>query len=373
MCRIRGENLLVKAAVMNEPFKPIEIRDFPVPKLEHGSILLKTIASEICGTDLHLFKGHLPEVPYPIIPGHVSVGIVESINGEIIDLTGKTIDKGDTITFLDVNETCNNCWYCLVAKTPTKCPHRKIYGITYSAKKPPHLLGGWAEYIYLKPGVKIIKIHDDLEPLSFMAGGCALPTAIHAIDRANIRFGDTIAIQGCGPVGLWLTVIAKFSGAFKVILLGSPPLRLEFGKKIGSDLTIDIKDLRPKERVNKILDMSEGRGADITIEATGTPNAIPEGLEMTRDGGKYIILGQYTNVGDVEINPHIHINKKHLEIKGVWGTDFSHLYRAVDFLSIIQKRMSLDEFITNICSIEDVQKGLEAVERLTTIKTIIKP
>ncbi len=372
MCIIRGENLLVKAAVMSGPFKPIEIRDFPVPKLEHGAILLKTIASEICGTDLHLFKGHLQEVPYPIIPGHVSIGIVEKLNGEIIDQAGNIINKGDTITFLDVNETCNNCWYCLVAKTPTKCPNRKVYGITYSAKKPPHLLGGWAEYIYLKPGVKIIKIHDDLEPLSFMAGGCALPTAIHAMDRANIKFGDTIAIQGCGPVGLWLTIIAKFSGAFKVILLGSPPLRLEFGKKVGSDVTIDIKDLEPKERIDKILDVSEGRGADVTIEATGTPNAIPEGFEMTREGGKYIILGQYTNVGEVEINPHIHINKKHLTIKGVWGTDFSHLHRAVKFLLMVQKKIPIDEFITNIRSIENAQEGLEDVERLSTIKTIIK-
>jgi threonine dehydrogenase-like Zn-dependent dehydrogenase len=364
---------LVKAAVMNAPLDPLKICDFPNPRLEKGAVLLQTIASEVCGTDLHLYKGHLPEVPYPIIPGHVSVGVVESIKGKIVDQTGNNIDEGDTVTFLDVNETCNNCWYCLIAKTATKCPYRKVYGITYSAKEPPYLLGGWAEKIYLKPGVKIIKIPDNLKPLSFMAGGCALPTAIHAIDRANIRFGDTVAIQGCGPVGLWLTILAKYNGAFKTALLGSPSLRLSFGKMVGSDLTIDIKDFGPKERVSRVLDISEGRGADITFEATGSPTAITEGFEMTREGSKYIILGQYTNAGNIEINPHIHINKKHLEINGVWGTDFSHLYRAVDFLSIIQGKIPLDKFITNIYSIKDAQKGIEALEKLTTIKTIIKP
>ncbi len=358
---------------MKAPLSPLELRDFPDPKLEKGALLMGTIASEVCGTDLHLYKGRLPEVPYPIIPGHVSVGVVEKINGDIFDSKRNAIKLGDVITFLDVNETCNDCWYCLVAKISTKCPNRKVYGITYSARDPPHLLGGWAEKIYLKPGVKIIKIPEGLDPLTFMAGGCALPTAIHAIDRANIRLGDTVAIQGCGPVGLWAAVLAKLRGAFKSIVLGSPFLRLRMAKKLGADLTIDIKEFDPKERVDKVKDFTEGRGADVTIEATGSPDSITEGCQMTRDGGNYVIAGQYTNTGNVEMNPHNHINKKHMEIRGIWGTDFSHLYRAIDFLSSYQKKFPLNEFVTGSRSIEEAQKALEDVEKLRSIKTIMKP
>lgn len=358
---------------MNAPLLDLELRDFPEPKLEPGATLLKTIASEVCGTDVHLYRGHLPDVPYPIIPGHINVGEVEKINGNVLDINGNTIKLGDIITFLDVNETCNDCWYCLVAKASTRCPHRKVYGITYSSKDPPHLLGGWAEKIYLKPNVKILRIPKDLKPLSFMASGCALPTAIHAIDRADINFGDTVAIQGCGPVGLWISILAKLCGALKTVVLGSPVLRLKKAKQLGADITIDIDQFNSEERVNEVKSFTEGRGADITIEATRSPASIPEGLEMTRDVGKYIIVGQYTDVGTVEINPHHHINRKHLEIKGVWGSDFSHLYRAVKFLPFFQKRCSLEEFITKIRNLDEAQKALEDVEKLRTVKTIITP
>ncbi|MFW9856727.1 MAG: zinc-binding dehydrogenase, partial [Candidatus Thorarchaeota archaeon] len=343
---------MVKTAVLTKQ-GTIELREQPKPELEQGAILLKTAYSEVCGTDIHLQKGHLSGVPYPIIPGHVSTGIISEMKGRITDVDGVPLKIGDPVTFSDVHETCNSCWYCLVAKASTLCPKRKVYGITYSANEG--LLGGWSQYIYLKPGVKIVKLPSTSFMRAYMAAGCGLPTAIHAIQRSEIRLGDTVAIQGSGPVGLMTALCAKLSGAFHVILLGGPQHRLDIARKFGIETLINIIERDPKTRVQEVIDITRGKGADVTIEATGVPSAIKEGMEMTRNGGTYTIVGQYTNAGDIDINPHLHINRKHLTIRGSWGSDFEHLYHAVrlvekyldilPFESIITREYSLDEAV----------------------------
>src|SRR5262249_43761813 len=151
---------------MPGPNEPLRIEQFPTPKLEPGAALLRTLYSEVCGTDVHLHHGKL-DVPSPIIPGHVSVGVVEAAGGRLKDIHGNDIKEGDIVTFLDVAETCNNCYYCLVARQPTRCPSRKVYGITYSAKDV--LLGGWADAIVLKPAVKIMTLPPRPAPQTFHA------------------------------------------------------------------------------------------------------------------------------------------------------------------------------------------------------------
>jgi D-arabinose 1-dehydrogenase-like Zn-dependent alcohol dehydrogenase len=151
---------MYRAAVMVAPGLPLEVRDYPAPEMEPGSVLLQTIFSEVCGTDVHLHHGRLAGVPYPIIPGHVSVGRISAMAGEVRDVEGELLHSGDVVAFLDVHETCGRCWYCLVAKASTRCPSRRVYGITYSADEG--LLGGWSEAIYLKPGVKVIKLPEGL-------------------------------------------------------------------------------------------------------------------------------------------------------------------------------------------------------------------
>ena len=316
---------MIKAAYMNEN-GTVEVKHLPIPEPAPGAVLLKTAYSEVCGTDVHLQKGLLAGVPYPIIPGHVSTGTIEAVNGEVRDIDGLMLKAGDPVTFFDVHETCNNCWYCLVAKAATRCPERKVYGVTYSAHEG--LLGGWSQYIYLKPGVKIVKLTNPSALKTFIAGGCGLPTAVHAIERADIRLGDTVAVQGAGPVGLMAAVLAKLRGAFHVIVVGAPAHRLAIAEAFGIETTIDVMDADPDARVQKVKDLTHGRGADVTIEATGVPSAVKEGMEMTRDGGVYVVVGQYTNAGDVQINPHLDINKKHLSVRGTWGSEFRHFYLA---------------------------------------------
>nr|NIO72122.1 alcohol dehydrogenase catalytic domain-containing protein [Anaerolineae bacterium] len=265
---------MVKAAVMGAPQEPLEVREFPQPELEPGAILLETIYSEVCGTDVHLHHGQLAGVPYPIIPGHVSVGRIARLAGEVMDVEGNALHEGDVVTFLDVHETCGKCWFCLVAKATTRCPSRRVYGITYSADEG--LLGGWSQAIYLKPGVKVIRLPEELTPERFIAAGCGLPTAVHALERAQVQLGDSVAVQGSGPVGLSAAILAQLSGATQVIVVGAPQARLEMALAIGADHVVDIEQYGPEERVALVREWTGGRGADITIEATGNPAAVRE-------------------------------------------------------------------------------------------------
>jgi L-iditol 2-dehydrogenase len=362
---------MYKAAVMVAPDKPLEMREFPEPEMEPGAILLRTIYGDVCGTDVHLYHGRLAGVPYPIIPGHVSVGRIVRISGEVTDVEGEALHEGDVVTFLDVHETCGRCWFCLVAKATTRCPFRRVYGITYSAEEG--LLGGWSEAIYVKPGVKVIKLPQSVTPERYIAAGCGLPTAIHALERAEVRLGDTVAIQGCGPVGLNTAILAQLSGATQVIVLGAPQGRLDLARAVGADHTVDIDQLSPGDRIARVQKRTGGRGADVTIEATGNPAAILEGMRMTRDNGRYVVVGQYTDAGSVEINPHWDINRKHLEIRGCWGSDFSHFYRGIKVLAKHGDKFPYEGFITRVYRLEEMNDALSDVEGLQVAKAVVQP
>lgn len=359
------------AAVMTAPHKPVEVQNLPAAVVEPGGLLLETIFSEVCGTDVHLHNGHLAGVPYPIIPGHVSVGKVIETGGAVNDIDGNPIAVGSVVTFLDVHETCQNCFYCLVAKASTRCPGRKVYGITYSANDG--LLGGWSEHLYLKPRVKTIVLPASVPAERLIAGGCGLPTAIHAIERAAIQLGDIVAVQGSGPVGLNAAILALLSGAGGVIVIGDPDNRLQAAKGYGVDEVLSVSATTPPERVNLVRALTNGRGADVTIEATGVPAAVREGMQMTRDGGRYVIVGQYTDVGDVSINPHTEINKKHLEIRGCWGSDFSHFYRMVNVLARHGDRVGWEKMISREYSLQEMNTALSDVAAGRVVKAVVRP
>jgi len=362
---------MIKAAVMMAPGGPIKIREFPLPDIEPGAVLLRTSASEVCGTDVHLWRGRLDDVPYPIIPGHVSVGKVERIGGDVRDAEGNLIGRGDLVTFLDVHETCNQCWFCTVAGAATRCPDRRVYGITYGADEG--LLGGWSEYIYLKPGVRIIRLPDSLDADTFIAGGCGLPTAFHATERAEIRLGDVVAVLGSGPVGLNAVIMAQLSGAERVILVGGGPGRLQTGEQLGADAVLDIDKLSFEQREKQVRELTGGRGADVTIEAAGTPEAVPQAMQLTRDAGTVVVAGQYTDAGEVSFNPHLLLNRKHLDVRGCWGTDFSHLYRAVRVMDRQQRRFDWKQMISRKYSLAHAEEALCDVERLAVTKAVILP
>ncbi len=366
------ESDAVRAVFMTAPGRPLETRAVPAPRPREGGAVLETIASEVCGTDVHLFHGRLPGVPYPIIPGHVSVGRVVEKSGRLVDIEGREIETGALVTFYDVYGICGSCWHCLVAKAGTRCPHRRVYGITAPASDG--ILGGWAERIEILPGVRLVPLPEGIAPEDFLGGGCGLPTGFHAVERAPVRMGDTVVVQGSGPVGLNAAIFAQLSGALRVFVVGSPRARLEAARRIGAEDTLDVANVPDSgERVRWVRDRTAGRGADVVIEASGNPHAVPEGLEMLRDDGRYVVVGQYTDGGDVSINPHLHVNRRHATVLGCWGYEFTHLHRALAMMRRHDARFRWRELVTREYALGEADRALRDMESLSVVKALIRP
>ncbi len=320
----------VLAAVMPGPERPIEIREFPLPDVAPGGALVRTAYSEVCGTDVHLWHGRLAGVPYPIIPGHVSAGILERVHGTLRGIDGHALAEGDRVVFYDVHRACGRCRMCTVYRTPTRCPERRVYGITDPADEG--LFGGWSQMIYLEPGVQAARLPDAVSFEDYIGGGCGLVTSVHAIERAGVRHGDTVVVQGTGAVGLSAIALARLAGATRVFAIGAPADRLELARAMGADEVFDLTATTTTERIAAVRDLTAGDGADIVIEAAGSARAIEEGLDLARNGGTYVIAGHYTNAGPSTINAHEQINRKHLDIRGCWGSEAGHFLRAVRVL-----------------------------------------
>jgi len=361
--------MVYRAAVMPAANQPLVVESFAAPTLEPGAALLRTLYSEVCGTDVHLHHGKL-DVPFPIIPGHVSVGVVEQSMGRLSDIEGRPIKEGDVVTFLDVHETCNNCYYCLVARQPTKCPHRKVYGISYSATDG--LLGGWSEAIWMKPGVKMIMLPKELTAETFIGGGCGLVTALHAVDMAEIRLGESVAVLGVGPVGQSVVAFASLSGAGEILAVGAPRQRLVFAQRMGATATLGL-DMPSTARVDVARRLTGGRGPDVVIEASGAADAVRDAVDMVRDGGRVIVCGHYTDNGAIEFHPHWQLNRKHIELKGCWGSRYDHFHRAVALTARYGDQKPWREMVNGRFTLEQANAALSAVENRKAIKAAITP
>ena len=354
-------------AVIPEPNAPVEVREVVEPELEPNSALLAVEVSEVCGTDVHLQQGRLAGVPYPLVPGHVSVGRLEKIRGELLDVDGKRFSEGDQVTFLDVHRTCNACWYCLVAKAGTRCPQRKVYGITYGLDDG--LCGGWSTHIYIKPGTRCIRL--DAAPETFMAGGCALPTSLHAVERGDIKIGDTVLVLGSGPVGINAILLALMRGALRVLCIGAPQARLDAAIHAGAASTLNIETHDETQRLEWVLENTAGRGADVVIEATGAPNAVVQAMRFSRDAGTVVVVGQYTDHGEISFNPHLDLNKKHLDVRGCWGSEFSHFYRAAQLVSHRPEAWTQMTLISY--GLDHANEALQDVKEGRVLKALIRP
>jgi len=361
----------VLAAVMTAPLAPVELREFPEPELAPGSALLRTLYSEVCGTDVHLWHGRLSGVPYPIIPGHVSVGLVDKLRGEMRTVNGEIVREGDRLVFFDVHRTCGRCRACTVTRTPTRCESRRVYGITDSAAEG--LFGGWAEAIYLEPGVSAARLPDAVPAETYIGGGCGLITAMHIVDRAAISLGDTVLVQGTGAVGLSAIALARLAGATTVIAIGAPADRLELARAMGADAAIDLQRTDAAARLAAVRELTGGLGVDVAVEAAGSARAVEEAPELIRDGGRYVIAGHYTDAGPSSLNVHQQINRKHLEIRGCWGSEVGHFVRALRVLERYHAEIPWRAIGARTYTLAEVNDALADAEAMRLPKALVKP
>jgi len=209
-----------KAAVLEQFDTPLAIREFEVQPLAAGEALIKITAAGVCGSDVHMWHGNDPRTPLPIILGHEGVGEIADLGGERLDLLGRPLRPGDKVMW-ERGAMCGHCYYCVVRKQPSLCPHRKTYGISFSCAEPPHLRGCYAEYLHLQSTAHFLRIDDDIDPAVLVAASCSGATAAHAIELSRIRPGDAVLVVGPGPLGLFAVAMALKAGASRVDVVGT--------------------------------------------------------------------------------------------------------------------------------------------------------
>jgi threonine dehydrogenase-like Zn-dependent dehydrogenase len=361
-----------KAAVLVRYNEPLEIRNYPVPDAPGpGEAIVRVEMAGICGTDVHLWKGELP-VPLPVILGHESAGVVEALGlGLEQDWRGQPLAAGSRITWAS-SIVCGECFYCRVKRQPTRCVGRKAYGISYCADEAPHLRGGYAERILLRAGSSIFRLPDELATASVVGAGCALTTAIHGIERCPVTWGDVVVIQGTGPVGLAALAVARQAGASKIVAIGGPAHRLDLASKFGADVTVDVAQAGVDGRRETVLRECGGFGADVVIECVGHPDAVNEGIELCRDGGKFLVLGQYANAGNISFNPHT-ITRKQLEVRGSWGFEPRHVDAALRMLALGRWDELFASQVTHRFSLDQANEALQTVREWRSGKAVITP
>ena len=334
-----------RAAVLESFEQPLRLQTFPLPeRIEPGAALVRVEMAGICGTDVHLWKGQLA-IPLPVILGHETVGRLERIGEHLEkDWLGNPLREGDRITWA-ASIVCGACYYCRLKHQPTRCLHRKAYGISFSAGAAPYLQGGYAEYIYLRPGTAIFKLPDGLDNEEVVGAGCALTTALHGLERCGVERGDRVVIQGAGPVALAVLALVRHAGAHEILLIGGPPHRLELCRRFG---------------------------ADLVVECVGLPAVVPEGLEYCRDGRTYLVLGHYGNAGTVPLNPHI-ITRKQLHLVGSWGYEPRHLAAALEFLTGAGKQFAFRDTVTHRFPLAEANQALAATREWRCGKTVVEP
>ncbi len=361
----------ILAAVMAGPRRPIEVREFARPDLPPGAALLRTVRSEVCGTDVHLWHGRLSGVPYPIIPGHVTAGTLDMIRGPLRGLDGSDLHEGDRVGFFDVHRSCGRCRACTVHRTPTRCAQRRVYGITDSAAEG--LFGGWSQAVYLEPGVGIARLPGSVGFDDYLGGGCGLVTAVHIIERAMLRAGDSVVVQGTGAVGLSAIALARLSGASTIAAIGAPSGRLALARTMGADHVLDLNVSTAEERLATARALTCGEGFDVVIEAAGSARAFEEGLTLARDGGRYVVAGHYTDAGPSTVNVHHQINRKHLDLYGCWGSEARHFLRALTLLERYAAAVPWRTIGERTYGLHHLDEALAEAEAMRVTKALVDP
>jgi len=322
-------NSTIRVATFAGPGAEPVIRSVPWPQVPANAALIQIGACGVCGTDLHILKGHWPKpLPWPFTLGHELGGVIVEKGARFTeDFMGKTLGVGSKVMIPPLMP-CGQCYYCVhYPEHANKCLTPVYYGRYLGFDKPPHLWGGFAEYVYVDldmlPGTKVYKLPDDM-PLRLGALSEPLTSCIRAFNRAaragGFTWGDTVVIQGSGPIGILAIAAAREMGAARVICVGAPEQpRLELARKFGAEATVNIEEVKdPDERIERVRAIVGGFGADLVMDCSGHPSAGPEGIEMLRDGGTYVEMGQFTDAGSIATSWH-RICAKDLNVLGSWG------------------------------------------------------
>jgi len=340
----------MKAVVCHGPMD-YKLEDIAIPKAGPGEALVKVEAVGICASDLKCYHGAAKfwgDANRPawaeteVVPGHEFVGEIVELDEVAAKRWG--VKKGDRVVAEQI-VPCGECRYCLRGHYWMCAPH----GMFGFKRATP---GGMASYMVFPKEALVHKISKSVKP-HHAAYAEPLSCALHAVERANIKFADVVVVAGCGPIGLGMIAgaAAKFPGT--LIALDLDDRKLEVAKKCGATLTINI---RKQDPVQVIRDMTEGYGADIYLEGTGHPAAVLQGLKILRKLGTFVCYSVFKE--DVTVDWSIISDDKELDVLG------AHLGPncwPAAIKMIESGRLPLDEICTHQFPLVDFQKGLDMV------------
>ncbi|MDR2358080.1 MAG: zinc-binding dehydrogenase [Oscillospiraceae bacterium] len=356
-----------KAAVLPEYGAPLEIREVAIPALEDRAILVKVEMAGICGSDLHIWHGKMGiKAPTPYIMGHEVIGRIVALgHGRVKDAADQPLREGDRIMWAHAD--CYECYDCEILRKPMMCSHRVGYGMA----PPEKLMGGFAEYEYVIPRTKVVKLPDELTEEEAIGVACAFRSVVAGFEKlGGIDIASNVVVQGAGPVGLYSALLAREMGAGRVVVIGAPAGRLELAKRWGADDVIDIDAARdPAERREIVRSLTGGRGPDLVVECSGYPPAFAEGVDMLAKGGRYLVLGQ-TSPSEVTFNP-ASILQRNLQIIGSGGAIISHFYKGLEFIRSRRGKYPFADIVSKKYALEDVNDALRDMQAGTEIKPAI--
>lgn len=379
----------VLAATLVEPGH-YEIREYPLPYPAPGCLLVKMEVSGICGTDKHTYQGYVGQyggtgaprpVAFPIIQGHENVGTIAAIGGDgrYADFEGVPLKVGDRV-IVGPNVSCGTCYYCRHDFPYYCCEHTVDYGNNISAKNPPHLFGGWSQYLYVIPGSFLVKVPDDLPSeiavlTEIMAVTVGLDRAkqISAFPNESFRFDDTVVVLGTGPLGMCFVMKARMLGAGTIIAVDFSDYRLDFARKLGADRVINASRTTEEDRLTMVRELTNVRGADVVVECAGVPEAVREGLEMLRVSGLLIEAGNFSDMGEISISPHRHLCAKNVRILGVGGEEPAAYGPSMRQMSRYMRNYPLADFVTHRFGLWEVDAAMKKSMATDSMKVVIEP
>jgi len=347
-------------AVVCHGEKDYRVEEVEKPKAGPGEVVVAVKACGICAGDVKAYKGgdmfwEGSAVTAPVIPGH-------EFYGEVVELGEGASEKfnleiGDLAT-ADQIVPCGKCKFCQEGDY-WMCKESNIYGFQKDIAE-----GGMAEYMKFYKTSKVHKIPDSLtlEEASLIE---PMACAVHAVQRGDIRFEDTVVLSGAGPLGLCMVQLIALKNPKNIIVLDLDESRLEKANKLGANYCFNPKN---EDVVKKVKDLTDGNGCDVYIEAVGVEASVRQGLDMIRRLGRFVEFGLFTE--DASANWSIIGDGKELDIRGAHLSPYSYPI-AIDLFE--KNLVSAEEIISEIYDIEDFDLAMERAMSLETIKVLIKP
>ncbi len=357
----------MKAAVLREINKPLEIENIEHGKPGPREVLVRTAAAGVCHSDLHFQNGSYP-YPLPAVLGHESAGVVEAVGSDVT-----YVKPGDhVITCLSA--FCGHCEYCLTGHM-SLCQEPELQR---APEQPPRLskggenlwqflnLSSFAEYMLVHEHA-IAKIREDM-PLDRAALiGCGVTTGVGAvIHTAKVEPGSTVAVIGCGGIGLSAINGAAIAGAARIIAIDMVPSKLELARKFGAT---DVVNAKEKDPVGEVMEMTRG-GVHYSFEAIGLKITAEQSFKMLARGGTATIIGMIPVGTNIELHGPEFLMERKMQGSNMGSNRFRiDMPRFVDFY--LQGRLHLDDMISRRIRLEDVNEGLAALETGEVARSVI--